>query len=60
MAIITSATDWPELMKVFDQPRVRVQSSVMMATTWRADITMESTAKHSHTTTHGLTRRPVS
>src|SRR5262245_51090942 len=43
-------------MNVFDQPSVFVQSSVMMATTWRADMTMASTEKHSQTTIQGLSR----
>ena len=57
MATITRATDWPEPMKVFDQPSVFAQSSVMIETIWRADITIERTAKHSQTTIQGLMRR---
>jgi len=60
MATITRATDWPEPMKVFDQPSVFAQSSVMIETIWRADITIERTAKHSQTTIQGLIRREVS
>jgi hypothetical protein len=32
-----------------DQPNVLFHSSVMTETDWRADMTMESVAKHSHT-----------
>jgi hypothetical protein len=59
-ATITSATDWPVPMNVLDQPSVFVQSSVMIETIWRADITKERTAKHSQTTTQGLRRRSLS
>jgi hypothetical protein len=51
-----SATDWPEPIKVLDQPRVLAHSSVMTETDWRADMTMESVAKHSHTMIQGLMR----
>ena len=54
MAMTTKATDWPEPIKVLDQPRVLAHSSVMIETDWRADMTMESVAKHNHTTTQGL------
>ena len=56
MATMMSATDWPEPMKVLDQPRVLAHSSVMIETDCRADMTMESVAKHSHTTIQGLMR----
>jgi hypothetical protein len=46
-------------MKVFDHPRLFTHSSVMMATDWRADMTMASVAKQSQTTTHGFMRRLV-
>src|SRR5438477_7384475 len=55
-ATMTRATDCPEPMKVFDQPSVLVQSSVMIDTTWRPDMTIDRVAKHSHTTIHGLPR----
>ena len=51
-----SATDWPEPMKVLDQPSVRAHSSVMIDTDWRADMTMASVAKHSQTMIQGLMR----
>ncbi len=54
MPMVINATDWPEPMKVFDQPKLRTHSSVIIETDWRADITMESVAKHSQTTIHGL------
>jgi hypothetical protein len=60
MAMVTKATDWPDPMKVFDQPKLRAHSSVIIDTDWRADMTMESVAKHSHTTAHGLMRAFVS
>src|SRR5215204_4625194 len=56
IATIISATDWPEPIKVFDQPNVLAHSSVMTETDWRADMTMESVAKHSHTMIQGLMR----
>src|SRR5687768_15551182 len=56
IATMISATDWPEPIKVFDQPRVLAHSSVMTETDWRADMTIESVAKHSHTMIQGLMR----
>ncbi len=56
IATMISATDCPEPIKVFDQPRVLAHSSVMTETDWRADMTMESVAKHSHTMIQGLMR----
>ena len=56
MAMITSATDWPEPMKVLDQPSVLAHSPVMIDTDWRADMTIARVAKHSQTTIQGLAR----
>jgi hypothetical protein len=56
MAMVTKTTDWPEPMKVLDQPWEYAHSSVMIETDWRADMTMHSAAKQSHTATHGLIR----